>query len=71
MERARAKECFYCALIVDKEVDHITCVRCKITLHDSCYKSGKDNEKNYTECPSCARTGSLGTVIGTVNQSAK
>jgi hypothetical protein len=38
----------------------LICVRCEISLHESCYRNTNDNNKNYTQCPKCERVGCIG-----------
>ena len=55
------KNCFKCKQEVQQN-DLCTCVRCNIILHKECEKTDR-GDKGYTECPSCKRTGSLGSMI--------
>ena len=42
--------------------DLLTCVRCNISLHTSCYDIVNGN-KNYTQCPKCERVGCIGKYM--------
>jgi len=53
-------ECFHCHKTVEKP-ELVTCVRCNIVMHKHCNQ--EHSTQNYTECPSCNRTGSLGVMI--------
>jgi len=55
------KTCFKCNKNVQQS-DLCTCVRCNIILHKECEEKYR-GDKGYTECPSCKRTGSLGSMI--------
>jgi hypothetical protein len=37
----------------------LICVRCNISLHESCYYVSNNN-KDYTQCPKCERIGYIG-----------
>ena len=47
-----------CSCNVDKE-DLILCVKCNKALHSSC-ENKLNNNKDYTQCPSCNNIGCLG-----------
>jgi hypothetical protein len=49
--------------ICNKNIDIqnlLMCVRCNISLHESCYDIATSFNKTYTKCPACNRIGSVG-----------
>ncbi len=36
------------------------CVRCNISLHQTCYDNFTSYHKTYVKCPNCNRIGSIG-----------
>lgn len=50
----------YCNICEEKiNSSCITCTRCKIKLHDNCEEKYR-GENNFTKCPNCLKTGTLG-----------
>ena len=41
----------------------LVCVRCDISLHESCYNIANCNNTNYTQCPKCERIGCIGKYM--------
>ena len=49
--------------ICNKKIDVknlMICVRCQVSLHESCYDIATDINQTYTKCPCCYRIGSVG-----------
>lgn len=49
--------------ICNKKIDVknlLICVRCQVSLHESCYDIATSINQSYTKCPSCNRIGCIG-----------
>ena len=51
--------CVICNKIVDV-TNLLMCVRCHVSLHESCYDIATSINQSYNICPLCNRIGSVG-----------
>ena len=55
--QSKSMDCNSCGKTV--HTSYVICINCNIVLHKDCV----NNTKNYTQCPSCSRIGTLGRRV--------